>query len=152
MEEGNRLPKFLMNAGFYPITRNPPIVQVKPISEYLGDLLEFWELESPLDLEVWLLTVKVRKGALLVKRQLENILITWYQQPAQPSYGGASDLYFPKTWFPHYGVECEACSDQGQRKWLLALPRRLVCGYGSKAWVSLKVITSIVPEFSPLTK
>lgn len=50
MVEGNRLPKFLMNAGFYPITRNPPIVQVKPISEYLGGLLEFWELESPLDL------------------------------------------------------------------------------------------------------
>lgn len=41
---------FLRNAGFYLITRNPPIAQVEPISRYLECLLGFGELEFPLDL------------------------------------------------------------------------------------------------------
>lgn len=38
------------NAGFYPTSKNPPIVQAKLISRYLDCLLEFGKLEFPLDL------------------------------------------------------------------------------------------------------
>ena len=46
----NQPHKFLRSACFHLTTRNPPIVQVDPISGYLDCLLEFGELESSLDL------------------------------------------------------------------------------------------------------
>lgn len=45
-----RCHKFLRNAGFYLTARNNPTVQVELISGHLDSLLEFGELEIPLDL------------------------------------------------------------------------------------------------------
>ena len=50
LADGNWFHKFLSNAGFYLTARNPPVVQFEPISEYMDCLLEFGELEFPLDL------------------------------------------------------------------------------------------------------
>ncbi|XP_055484706.1 peptidyl-prolyl cis-trans isomerase A-like [Psammomys obesus] len=47
---GNTFQKFLMKADFYLVIRNPPIVQIELISEYLDYVLKFGELELPLEL------------------------------------------------------------------------------------------------------
>lgn len=46
---GKRVHKSLRDSGFYLTLRNPPSVQLEPISEYLDCLLEFGKLEFPLD-------------------------------------------------------------------------------------------------------
>lgn len=50
LRDGNRIQKFLSNAGFYPTSRNPPIVQVKLLCGYLNCLLESGEVEFPVNL------------------------------------------------------------------------------------------------------
>lgn len=46
---GNRLYKFLRNVSFSLTTRNPPKVRLPLTSRYLGCLLDFGDLEFPLD-------------------------------------------------------------------------------------------------------
>lgn len=48
--DGNWCHKFLRNAGFYLTLRKPLLIQVELISGYTDCLLDFGELEFPLDL------------------------------------------------------------------------------------------------------
>ena len=50
----NQFLKFLKNASFYLTARNPPIGQLGLVSGSLDYLLEFGELELPLDLVIWI--------------------------------------------------------------------------------------------------